>query len=432
MYSRIRAIGQKFAFGTAVTEQLIFDSLTSQESRSELTGENIVIVGGELFNKGAQAMTFTVVDRLKRRFPGKSIYLFSNRDYQRDSIEKEQYDFTILPWSGGARIDAMSSIVPAVYDDPYPQTAHQEVKAVLNDCAFIIDINGYALSSQWGFQQSLQYMSNLISAKRKKIPIYILPQSIGPFSYPHAAATILKPLFSAFLPSAEVICPREKEGIKCLRPYTTENVQLESDIVLQYQDYNLENVFTEVPEFQVPDVEGDAVGVVPNSRLVERKERDQLKDMYIAILETLLDQGKNVYVLRHSSEDEEICTWIKSLFDDDNHIYLLDDELNAIELEQTIEQFDYLIGSRYHSLVHSYRNGVPVIAIGWATKYGELLESFDQSAYFFDGRNKIDISQLEAAIRQLDTKKEDEKERIQEHIETIHQSDLLTQLFGAV
>ncbi|WP_262180223.1 polysaccharide pyruvyl transferase family protein [Haloarcula laminariae] len=432
MRGRIQAIRQKLAFGAAVSEQTIFNSLSSRAPNSELSGENIVIVGGELFNKGAQAMTFTVVDRIKRRFPEKSIYLFSNRDYQRNETEKQQYDFTILPWSGGARIEAMSSLVPAVYDDPYPQTAHEKVKSVLNDCACIIDINGYALSSQWGFQQSLEYMSNLISANQKRIPIYILPQSIGPFAYTPVAASILKPLFSSLLPSAEIICPREKEGVECLRPYTTENVQLEYDIVLQYQEYDLENVFTEVPKFRVPTVEGDAVGVVPNSRLAERKDRDELREIYNAILETLLAQGKDVYVLRHSSEDKEICTWIKSLFENRERVHLLDDDLNAIELERTIEQFDYLIGSRYHSLVHSYRNSVPVIAIGWATKYGELLENFEQSAYFFDGRDKVEASKVESAIRQMETNKQEEREIIQGHTDTIRQRDLLTQLFGSV
>ena len=46
------------------------------------TGDNIVIVGGELFNKGAQAMTFTVVDEFSSRYPEKDIYLFSNSDYK--------------------------------------------------------------------------------------------------------------------------------------------------------------------------------------------------------------------------------------------------------------------------------------------------------------------------------------------------------------
>ena len=38
---------------------------------------NIIITGGELFNKGAQAMTFVTVNELKKRFPDHQIYLLS-------------------------------------------------------------------------------------------------------------------------------------------------------------------------------------------------------------------------------------------------------------------------------------------------------------------------------------------------------------------
>lgn len=41
---------------------------------------NVIITGGELFNKGAQAMTFIAVDELRRRFPEHQIFLLSEMD----------------------------------------------------------------------------------------------------------------------------------------------------------------------------------------------------------------------------------------------------------------------------------------------------------------------------------------------------------------
>ncbi|GAE28192.1 hypothetical protein JCM9140_4400 [Halalkalibacter wakoensis JCM 9140] len=60
-------------------------------------GKYVLITGGELFNKGAQAMTFTTVNEIKSRFKDKEIVLLSSRDYLRDKNEKEQYSFKILP-----------------------------------------------------------------------------------------------------------------------------------------------------------------------------------------------------------------------------------------------------------------------------------------------------------------------------------------------
>ena len=59
---------------------------------------NIIITGGELFNKGAQAMTFVSVDEIKRRFPDHQIYLLSEMDMKRPAAEKEQYTFDFIGW----------------------------------------------------------------------------------------------------------------------------------------------------------------------------------------------------------------------------------------------------------------------------------------------------------------------------------------------
>ena len=56
---------------------------------------NILITGGELFNKGAQSMTFITVNELKKRFPNHEILLSSSRDFKRDYEEKQQYNFKI-------------------------------------------------------------------------------------------------------------------------------------------------------------------------------------------------------------------------------------------------------------------------------------------------------------------------------------------------
>ena len=55
---------------------------------------NILITGGELFNKGAQAMTFVTVSELSKRFPDKQIILVSGRDNSRPQAEKDRYCFS--------------------------------------------------------------------------------------------------------------------------------------------------------------------------------------------------------------------------------------------------------------------------------------------------------------------------------------------------
>ena len=43
----------------------------------------ILITGGNLINKGAQAMTFIAVDEIKRRFPDREVVVISDVDAAR-------------------------------------------------------------------------------------------------------------------------------------------------------------------------------------------------------------------------------------------------------------------------------------------------------------------------------------------------------------
>ena len=60
--------------------------------------KNIIITGGELHNKGAQAMTFVTVIELKKRFPDHQIYLLSELDLNRPKDEKKKYAFEFTGW----------------------------------------------------------------------------------------------------------------------------------------------------------------------------------------------------------------------------------------------------------------------------------------------------------------------------------------------
>jgi colanic acid/amylovoran biosynthesis protein len=200
------------------------------------SGENIVITGGELYNKGAQAMTFTVVDQISRRYPNKSIYLFSTMDYFRDEKQKDKFTFNILPWDNGARSEEISTIIPSIYSKEIPEKTREEIKEVLNSCLFCIDISGYALSSQCGVTPSIMHLSTTMAMRENCIPQYIFPQSIGPFEYSTWSRIFIEPLLRQYLPYPEIF-PREEHGVEYLREYLDSKSKRYHDIVLQYDEY---------------------------------------------------------------------------------------------------------------------------------------------------------------------------------------------------
>lgn len=396
-------------------------------TEKESTRKNIIIVGGSLFNKGAQAMTFTVVDQLKRKFPDKTSYLLSTPDFEIEEEEKMKYNFKFLPWNSLGFLGFKRKIFLKRSRYDYLDDAIHEV---IKDAAVFIDISGYALSSQWSFRGNLSYLFNIATAKRYSIPYYIFPQSIGPFDYPLKIRLLLYPLLRMYLRYPKKIFVREKEGVKAVSKING-NVEKSYDVVLQNKNYNTDNIYRDSIHLKNIKIEPKSVGIIPNSRVLERSSLNNFYSIYVQVINRLVYAKKNVYVVRHSYEDLEICEKIKSFFPDNKNVKLISDDLNALELENVIRQFDFVIASRYHSIVHAYRNGVPALVIGWATKYFELLESFDQLDYFFDVRKGTDIEKISNKLDEMIINYEYEREKITNRIAYIKNKENIFNLFDA-
>jgi colanic acid/amylovoran biosynthesis protein len=151
--------------------------------------------------------------------------------------------------------------------------------------------------------------------------------------------------------------------------------------------------------------------------------------MYEQLVDCLLELDKEVYVLRHSTEDLDLCKAICKPFTGVEGVHMLNDDFDAPELEALIAQFEYMIASRYHSIVHGYKHGIPVVAIGWAVKYDELLRRFDQSQYFFDVRDGLDVQRLTDAVVRMNRNSGTESAAIASTVETIKERTLFDNVF---
>lgn len=360
--------------------------------------KGIVIVGATLYNKGSQAMIFTVVDQIRKRFPNKNIYLLSSTDFKRKDEEKRIYRFNILPWDVRTKFKVLFWSKKFKKDNTRFDQLENYVKEVIKSAELFIDISGYALSSQWGWKGSINYLLNIVIAKKYSIPYYVFPQSLGPFNYPLICKLFLYPLMKLYLKYPKKIFVREEEGLKCVCKITKRNVEKSYDIVLQSEEYNLSNIYNKNVFFKLIKIKPNSVCIIPNMRVIERVNQGKIYSIYRTLIQRLININKKVYILRYSYEDLEVCKKIKNLFPYDKRVRLISDDLNVIELENIIKQSDFVIASRYHSIIHAYKNGIPALIIGWATKYFELSKNFDQTNYFFDCRKKMSIKNIERKL----------------------------------
>ena len=384
---------------------------------SNKSKNNIIIIGGSLANKGAQAMTFTVVDQMSRRFPNKKFYLFSI--FESETNQSYKYKFTIKAWTNWHRI-LLSSVLHKYFLKTFKRKLFDtKLENIVENAALIIDISGYRFSSQFDQNYWIFYILDIIIAKKQKIPYLIFPQSIGPFNFSFKNRIFFYPLAKYYLKYPKVIFSREYDGLRYLNQFKNINIKKTFDIVIQNEGYNLSNIYREEIKIKDYNILPNSVCIIPNRMVNERIKTEEIYSIYSYILKKLMNANKNVYILRHSNGDIEICEKIKNLLTNNERIYLISDDLNVIEIENLIKKFDFVIASRYHSIIHAYKNGVPAIVIGWAIKYYELLDYFKQADYYYDIRDLINIEIIEKSLEKMLLNFQHEKEKIKSRFESI-------------
>lgn len=353
-----------------------------------------------MFNKGAQAMTFITVDEMTRRYPQYRNIVVSNMDAKRDDSEKSNYRFDIIPFptlSKFERIFCVSPITLKFYLRVSKNSALKRYIELLKSSAAIIDISGYALGSDWGASGSISYCERIAMAKAYKVPVFLMPQSFGPFHYSGISGIITKYFIKKTLKYPNVIMAREQQGADLLRALVpSAKIIKTDDLVLQNKGIDASNIYRRIPIHEEFQIKSQSVAIIPNYQNFKRGNTDALYSLYDGIIKHLLDKKKTVYLLYHSREDRSICANLKTNFSNVSNVVQIEEELSCIEYDRVVSKFDYIIAARYHSIVHAYKNGIPAVILGWAVKYQELAKSVGQEKY------EIDTGDYEGVYRVID------------------------------
>ena len=103
---------------------------------------------------------------------------------------------------------------------------------------------------------------------------------------------------------------------------------------------------------------------------------------------------------------------------------MLKNDFSCLEYDELVKRFDFIVCSRYHGAVHAYRNCVPCILLGWAVKYEELAQLFEQRKYSFDLTSEdLDISKITDAIETMCMNGRKESRIIQDKLESIRKEN---------
>lgn len=372
---------------------------------------NFLITGGNFTNKGAQSMLMITVAEIKKRFRNTEIYVLPVDDYR--LYDKKNLKFNVLhnhqdlvEMDGSFLTTCrllLKNIVRFTLRKEYIFGDLLNYYKTMKNVDCIIDISGFCLSSQFGNEYNMMLLNTINEGIKYHIPVVLMPQSFGPFEYGENKDLIIKKM-NKLLPYPYIIYTREEDGYNLLaNTFNLNNIQQSTDLVLQNTGIDLEDIFYEVPPKSDFDIKGkNNVALIPNSMNLMQGNAEVIVALYRTIIKELLDRDKHVYILYHSTTDKEFCEEIISVFNDTDNLIFTSKDINCYEYDEIVKKFNYIIASRYHSIVHAYRYAVPCLIIGWAVKYHSLAKIFGQENMVLDTRKDIDEIEIVQKISMLD------------------------------
>ena len=390
---------------------------------------NYLLTGAEFNNKGAEAMTLVALKNIYNFDKSANVFLIDTGFYPSFELKK---NITFLPlpkWnlrklSGRKPVRFYKSRMKDFIKFFIPSKksffgTFFKTKETLKKIDVMIDISGFAFSSKWGDEVAIDWLAQIDIMQKNGSKIWIMPQSFGPFDFEsnkviEYAKNVLK--------KCECIYAREESGYNLLQNIGLVNIKRASDSVLIEKDFNpslLINNFEKCYE-DIIVKEKHNIALIPNIRLIDKGGIN-----YSTILEFYSNVIKNYgskfnfYLIAHTGEDLSVCKKIKELFMKSEQVIYIDHVLSSFNYETFIKKMDFIIASRYHSIIHAYKESIPAVVLGWADKYNSVLNETAQLEYLID---------LNSSAKALDTvdkmiqSYEIESKKIQENVTKIQKT----------
>ncbi len=371
--------------------------------------KTIIITGGNFINKGAEAMLMATVAGIKEHFTGYEAVVLDLFPTLTPS-QKSRFPFRILNMHVRSLFRISFPWLKLLFKGKAISDAEEEIKAALAGASALFDISGYGLSSHnQPLMWSTAYLLPIRLAKKHRVPVYLLPQSFGPFQFTGLKKVLFNLWGKALLDYPVVAFAREPAGLEALKQVRGQAIYLSPDIVLQSPALGLLSA-------DRGEVRPLNAVVIPNRQLFKLAPKDMVMRMYVQIIEQLLHEGFAVSVIRHSSDDLQFCRDIDAMKKDENlHVHSNNYSLN--ELNGFIGEARVVVSGRYHGAIHALKQHKPVLIVGWADKYQYLAFLFGIEKYLIDLRQPLET----APIQELVVAMVREEDALAHHIESILQ-----------
>lgn len=195
----------------------------------------------------------------------------------------------------------------------------------------------------------------------------MMPQAFGPFNKPETAEAARR-LFER----ATLVCARDRQSYDAVKGLGG-NIN-----VKQYPDMTVLVSPMEPPR---KFIEKSFCAIVPNYRMLDKTDKgDEYKKFLHHAIQRLLEKEMNPVFLLHEYHQND-----RNLMNEINTDYTLPvfEHEDPRVLKGILGKAEFVIGSRFHSLVSTLSQGVPAIGTSWSHKYEELFKEFNADELLF-------------------------------------------------
>jgi colanic acid/amylovoran biosynthesis protein len=320
-------------------------------------------------NKGAFLMYLAIQQQIEAKFDTPKIIVDDKRFTK---IEEAEHNFYKVAHFQRFKIK-LHKIIDSTQLAKYNLVKFDDIKLVLNS-------GGYANGDFWykafGKKRFIEKLDRYKHFKKNDVPIILLPQAFDTFTSDFIKSYIVK-----VHDLADLIYARDQISLDNLQSVLgkSEKVKLAPD-------------FTNLIEVTHTGlIDGEYVSIIPNAKMIQAGviSRNDYIESLLIIVNTVHSKGYEIVFLNHEGiEDEKLILEVTGKVNFDSIVLT---NLDALEIKSVIRDSNMVITGRYHGLVSSLSQGVPVLATSWSHKYKELLADYNAENQLLDINNKAGL-----------------------------------------
>lgn len=226
----------------------------------------------------------------------------------------------------------------------------------------IIDVCGFSYGDFWGNQNLKSDLEYYTNAKKRGIPIILMPKSFGPFTNLTQKRN-MKKLWNA----CTLAFSRDSQSTKFLMSCGIKNIETFPDYTYDAKPY-LDSKYRRLLKRPI---------IIPNYRMVDTGRKISFNS-YINFLAGIyklfyVEFSKPVILIHDSKKDLLVANALKKSLGDN---VLIIRESVARKVKGIIVNSSIVYSDRLHGAISAGLYSVPIISLGWSFKYKEMLNDF--------------------------------------------------------